>query len=78
MNFDKSIFGVSSDKLLGHIVSDSSITIDLEMVLVIQNLAPPFSNKEVLFFKGKINFVWRLILNFARMVNPIHNLLKND
>jgi hypothetical protein len=27
---------------------------------------------------GKINFVRRFIPDFARMVNPIHNMLKQD
>jgi hypothetical protein len=32
LNTSKSIFGVFSDKLLGHVVSDSGINIDLERV----------------------------------------------
>jgi hypothetical protein len=45
LNPTKSIFGVIAGKLLGHIVSDSGINIDLERVISIQNLPTPTSKK---------------------------------
>jgi hypothetical protein len=78
LNPTKSIFGVTQGKLLGHIVSDSGISIDPERVITIQNLQAPSSKKEIQSFMGKINFVRRFILDFARMVKPIHNMLKQD
>jgi hypothetical protein len=71
-------FGVTQGKLLGHIVFDSGISIDPERVTTIQNLQAPTSKKEIQSFMGKINFVRRFIPNFARMVKPIHNMLKQD
>ena len=78
LNLAKSIFGVSWGKLLGHIFKDSSISIDLERVCVIQNLPPPTTKKDMQSFMGKINFVRRFIHEFFRMVKPIHNLDKKE
>jgi hypothetical protein len=45
LNPSKSIFGVTKGKLLGHIVSDSGISIDLERITAILNLPAPTSKK---------------------------------
>jgi hypothetical protein len=45
LNPAKSIFGVTTGKLLRHIVFDSSINIDLERVVSIQNLQALSSKK---------------------------------
>lgn len=74
----KSIFGVTARKLLKHIVSDSGINIDPDRVVAIQNLQAPSSKKEIQSFMGKINLIRRFIPDFARMVKPIHNMLKQD
>jgi ribonuclease HI len=78
LNPSKSIFGVTEGKLLGHIVSDSGISIDPERIVAILNLPAPTSKKEVQAFMGVINFVRRFVPDFAVMVKPIHNLLKQD
>jgi hypothetical protein len=78
LNPSKSIFGVMKGKILGHIFSDSGISIDLESITAILNLPTPTSKKEVQAFMGIINFVHRFVLNFAIMVKPIHNILNLD
>jgi hypothetical protein len=78
LNPSKSIFDVTKGKLLGHIVSDSGISIDPERIASILNLPAPTSKKEVQAFMGIINFVHRFVPDFAVMVKPIHNLLKKD
>jgi hypothetical protein len=45
---------------------------------VITNLPTPTSKKSVQDFMGTINFVRRFVPDFAMMVKPIHNLLKQD
>jgi hypothetical protein len=77
LNTSKSIFGVTKGNLLGHIISDSGIRIDLENIVAILNL-PTLASKEVQDFMGVINFVHRFVPDFAIMVKPIHNLLKKD
>jgi hypothetical protein len=78
LNPSNSIFDVTKGKLLGHIVSDSGISIDPERIVVILNLSAPTSKKEVQAFMGVINFVRRFVPDFSVMVKPIHNLLKQD
>jgi hypothetical protein len=64
LNPTKSVFGVTTGKLLCHIVSDSGINIDPETVIEIQNIQAPSSKKEIKSFMGKLNFVKRFIPNF--------------
>jgi hypothetical protein len=78
LNPSKSIFGITKGKLLGHIVFDLGISIDLERIVAILNLPAPTSKKEVQAFMGVINFVCRFVPDFVVMVKPIHNLLKQD
>jgi hypothetical protein len=76
LNPSKSIFGVTKGNLLGHIVSDSRKSIGPKKITAILNLLAPTSKKEVQTFMGIINFVHRFVPDFAVMVKPIHNLLK--
>jgi hypothetical protein len=78
LNPSKSIFGVTKGKLLGHIVSDSGISIDPKIITAILNLPAPTSKKEFQDFMGIINFVYRFVPDFSVMVKPIHNILKQD
>jgi hypothetical protein len=57
LNPSKSIFDVTKGKLLGHIISNSGISIDPERITAILNLPSPTSKKEVQDFMGIINFV---------------------
>jgi len=74
----KSIFGVTQDKILSHIVSNSGISIDPERVATILNLPSPTSKKEIQSFMGTTNFIQRFVSDFVVIVKPIHNILKKD
>lgn len=76
LNPNKSVFGASAGKLLGHVVSEVGINIDPERVKTISFVPAPTSKKSIQSFMGKINFIRRFIPNFAYIVKPIHNLLK--
>jgi hypothetical protein len=76
LNPSKYIFGITKGKLLGHIVSDSGISIDPERIPAILNLPAPTSKKEVQAFIGIINFIRRFVPDFSLMVKSIHNILK--
>jgi hypothetical protein len=76
LNPSKSIFCVTKGKILGHIISDSRISIDPKRIVAILNLPALTSKKEVQAFMGVIKFVRRFVPYFAVMVKPIHNLLK--
>eukprot|EP00253_Pinus_taeda_P010803 PITA_10803 len=76
LNPTKSIFALTSGKLLGHIISEEGIRIDPNRVSAISKLDLPRSKKEVQSFLGKVNFVRRFIPNFAEVVKHITKMLK--
>jgi len=76
VNPKKSQFALEEGKLLGHIVSTTSVKIDPERVKAIQTLFVPRSKKDIQSFLGKIDFVRRFIPNFAELVRHITSMLK--
>jgi hypothetical protein len=52
LNPTKSIFGVIVGNILRHIVSNSGIKINLEMVIEIHNLQAPYSKNKKSIFHG--------------------------
>jgi hypothetical protein len=78
LNPSKSIFGVTKGKILGHILSDSRISIDIERIVFILILTSPTSKKEVKSFMRIINFLHIFFPDFTLIVKLIHNILKKD
>jgi hypothetical protein len=76
LNPKKSLFAMEEGKLLGHIVLAEGVRIDPSRVEEIRTLSLPRSKKEVQDFLGKINFLRRFILNFAKLVKHITSMLK--
>lgn len=76
LNPNKSVFGGVVGKLLGHVVSKAGISIDPKRFKAISVVPALTSKKSIQAFMGKINFVRKIIPNFAFIVKPIHNLLK--
>eukprot|EP00253_Pinus_taeda_P017583 PITA_17583 len=76
LNPTKSIFALTSSKLLGHIISEEGIMIDPNRVSAIQRLDLPRSRKEIQYFLGKVNFVRRFIPNFVEIIKDITRMLK--
>ena len=54
MNPKKCVFGVTSGKLLGHIVSQKGIEIDPDKVKAIREMPAPKTEKEVRGFIGRL------------------------
>jgi len=67
LNPKKCMFGVTEGKLLGHVISDQGISIDLDRIQAILKIAPPASKKELKSYFGKINFVRKFITGFAEI-----------
>ncbi|KAG8489945.1 hypothetical protein CXB51_015363 [Gossypium anomalum] len=63
LNPAKCMFGATSGKLLGFIVSERSIEVDPYKIKAIQELPPPRTQKEVRGFLGRLNYIARFILN---------------
>ena len=54
LNLKKCIFGVTSGKLLGHIVSERGIKVDPDKIKAIQEMPIPKTEKDVRGFIGKL------------------------
>ena len=65
-------------KLLGHIISTGGINIDLERVDSIHKIVILRNKKAIQYFLVKINFLRCFVPNFAKIIRPITNMLKND
>ena len=57
LNPNKCVLGASSRKLLGFIVSQSGIEVDLEKVQAIWDMPTPQTEKQIRSFLGKINYI---------------------
>ena len=78
LNPKKCSFRVTKGKFLGHIISKTGISIDLDRVEAIFKLLPSTSRKELKYFFGKINFIRNFISGFAKIVHPLNDMLKKN
>ena len=75
LNPAKYIFGVTSKKLLGFVVSKKRIEIDPDKVRAIQDLPPPRTQKEVRSFMGRLNYIAQFISQMMAKCDPIFKML---
>ncbi|XP_039029195.1 LOW QUALITY PROTEIN: uncharacterized protein LOC120163293 [Hibiscus syriacus] len=78
LNPAKCIFGVTSGKLLGFVVSKKGIEIDPDKVKAIQDLPPPNTKKEVRGFLGRLNYISRFISQLTDKCDPVFKLLRKN
>ena len=71
------MFGATSGKLLGFVVSQKGIEIDLDKVKAIQNIPPPHTQKEVRGFLGRLNYIARFIPQLTAKCDLLFNSLEN-
>jgi hypothetical protein len=76
LNPAKCSFGVKSSKLLGFVVSDKGIEVDLDKVKAIQSMPPPKTEKDVRGFLGRLNYIARFISQLITTCDPIFHLLR--
>ena len=76
MNPKKCVFGVSSDKLLGFIVSKRGIEIDPNKAKAIAKMPPPKNLKELRGLIGQLQFIRRFISQHSQRCRPFYELLK--
>ena len=69
LNLNKCVFGVTSGKLLGFIVSGRGIEIDPTKVQAIRSMPAPKAEKEIRSFLGRINYIARFIAQLMRPAN---------
>jgi hypothetical protein len=76
LNPAKSILGVDEGKLLGHIIAEDGVKMDLERVEAIQKVPLPQTKKALQSFLVQINFVRRFIPSLVELMKPLLKLLK--
>ena len=78
LNPKKCTFGVTFGKLLGFIVSQRGIEVDLEKIKAIVEMKPPRTDKEIQGFLGRIQYISRFIAQLTMTCEPIFWLLKKE
>jgi hypothetical protein len=78
LNPKKTIFGVKEGKLLGHIISQEGIQIDLERIRFISHLPLPHNKKAMQSFFGKTNYVSIFTPDFAETIKPLQTMICKD
>ncbi|KAL2654127.1 hypothetical protein R1flu_022255 [Riccia fluitans] len=78
LNPDKSIFGVSSGVLLGHIISKDGLLPDPAKIDAILQMEAPRDLKGVQRFIGVVSYYRRFIRDFAHIALPLFGLLQTD
>ena len=76
LNPKKCVFGVTSGKLLGHIVSESGIEVDPDKIKAIQEMPMQKTEKDVRGFIGKLQYISRFIAKLTVICDPVFKLLK--
>ena len=76
LNPTRCSFGVKSGKLLEFVVSDKGIKVDPNKVKAIQSMPPPKTEKDVIRFLGRLNYIARYISQLTTTCDPIFDLLR--
>jgi hypothetical protein len=75
-NTKKCVFGVSSGKLLGCMVSSQGIEVSLKNVEAIENLQPPQTRKEIQKLAGMMAALNQFIFKLGERDMPFYRLLR--
>ena len=78
LNPKKCTFGVTSRKLLGFIVSQRGIEVNPDKIKAIVEMKPPKTEKEILEFLGRIQYISRFIAQFTMTCEPLFRLIKKE
>ena len=78
LNPKKCTFGVTSGKLLGHMVSKRGIEVDPDKIKAILDMPAPRTEKEVRGFLGRLQYISRFIVRLTDICEPIFRLLRKS
>ena len=78
LNPKKCTFGVTSGKLLAHIVSERGIEVDPEKTKAILDMPAPKTEKEIRGFLGRLQYISRFIARLTDICEPIFRLLRKN
>ncbi|WJZ87890.1 hypothetical protein VitviT2T_007238 [Vitis vinifera] len=78
LNPKKCTFGVTSGKLLGHMVSDRGIEVDLDKIKAILDMPVPRTEKEIRGFLGRLQYISCFIARLTDICEPIFCFLRKN
>ena len=78
LNPQKCTFRVITGKLLGFLVSDKGIEVDLSKIKAILEMLPPRSEKEIRGFLDRLQYISRFITKLTSTCEPIFKLLRKN
>ncbi|XP_057720007.1 uncharacterized mitochondrial protein AtMg00860-like [Arachis stenosperma] len=78
LNFEKCHFMVKQGIVLGHVVSNTGISVDPAKVDIISGLPYPSFVREIRSFLGHAGFYRRFIKDFSKVALPLSRLLQKD
>ena len=78
LNPNKSVFGISSGKILGYIISQRGIEVDPSKVKAIVEMPPPRIEKEIQGLLGRLQYISRFIAQLTPIYEPIFKLLRKN
>ncbi|RVX08208.1 Retrovirus-related Pol polyprotein from transposon 17.6 [Vitis vinifera] len=78
LNPKKCTFGVTSGKLLGHMVSERGIEVDPDKIKAILDMPVPRTEKEIRGFLGRLQYISRFIARLTDICEPIFRLLRKN
>jgi hypothetical protein len=64
--------------VLGHVISERGIKVDIAKVEAVEKLPPPTDIKSLRSFLGHAGFYRRFIKDFSKVTKPLTNLLQKD
>ena len=71
LNPKKCTVGVTSGKLLGHMVSERGIEVDLDKIKTMLDMPAPKTKKEIRGFLGRLQYISRFIARLTDICEPI-------
>ena len=78
LNPKKCTFGVTSGKLLGHIVNERGIEVDSKKIKSILDIPTLRTEREVRGFLGRLQYINHFIARLIGICEPIFRLLRKN
>ncbi len=76
LKLQKCTFAKNEVKYLGHIITDNTVKPIQDNLIAVKNFPTPKNKRNIRQFLGKINFYRKYIQNAAKMLEPLHALLR--
>ena len=78
LNPKECTFRVTYRKLLGYMVNERGIEVDLDKIRAILNMPAPRTEREVRGFLGRLQYISKFIARLIDICEPIFRLLRNS